>query len=775
METDARTLDTSPPRNPVARAFAWVVAGPAAPLIPLAWIAAAVLAVLYLPALAPEAGSLADFTPRDTPAIATEARSARVFGQPISRVAVVQRDPAGLSPAAQRETVAAAVDLTRHPRGQLLGALPLVNDPRVWRQGDEQATTAVTYLYFAPQTAWRDQVRLAEAYAAQRLTEPDASVAGVTGSVPARVAQEDAIAARLGAVEIATVVLVALILGVTFGSLLAPLVTLLAAGVAYVIGSRLVALAGRELGLTPPSEIDPLVVVLLLGIVADYAIFYLSGARERFALGGGRGKAARDTTAQLTPIILTAGLMVAAGTAALLAATQATFRAFGPGLAVSVLAGLVVSVTFIPAAMATFGRALYWPRGLRAPRPRDAERPGWLDRQRERIAHLATHRIAALGTVVVCVALLLVAASGLRWIGLGLDFISGLPPSSEPRQAAEAASAGFAQGILSPTEVLLQQPGVGTRTQQLASLEEAIAGQPGVAAVVGPREQPPDPSIPFAVATDMSAARYYVVFSTDPLGSSGIDTLASLQAAMPGLVSEAGLKDVRIGYAGDTAIAASTVDRTVGDLGRVGLAVIVIDVILLALFLRSLAAPLYLVAASVLALAAALGATTYIFRLLPGPDGLTYYVPFAASVLLISLGSDYTIFVVGRIWEERKIRPLRGAIETAVPKARSAVSVAAVTLALSFAMLAIVDLWSFRQLAVLLAAGVLIDAFFVRSLLVPALVALFGRTWTGEAAERRDDLPRGPGSRRGPSAPGSPAPRSAAPTHIDEPTRRRAA
>ncbi len=182
---------------------------------------------------------------------------------------------------------------------------------------------------------------------------------------------------------------------------------------------------------------------------------------------------------------------------------------------------------------------------------------------------------------------------------------------------------------------------------------------------------------------------------------------------------------------------------------------IVIDVILLVLFLRSLAAPLYLVAASVLALAAALGATTYFFRLLSGPEGLTYYVPFAASVLLISLGSDYTIFVVGRIWEERKVRPLRGAIETAVPRARSAVSVAAVTLALSFSMLAIVDLWSFRQLAFLLAAGVLIDAFFVRSLLVPALVALFGRTWTGEAAERRAEAAAGEAPRRTPPTPAS--------------------
>jgi RND superfamily putative drug exporter len=714
-----------------------VVAGPAAPLVPVAWIVAAVLAVLYLPALETGAGSLAAFTPKDTPAVAAEARAAELFGQPLSRTAVVQRDPDGLTAGVQRQTVGAAVELTRRPEAPLLGALPLVNDPRVWPHAGAAATTAVTYLYFAPGTSQGDEVGAAEAYARERLTLPTASVAGVTGTVPGRVAQEDAIAERLRAVEIATLVLVALVLGLTFRSLSAPVVTLLAAGVAYVIGSRLVALAGRELDLTPPAEIDPLVVVLLLGIVADYAIFYLSGARERLGAGERRGPAARETTARLTPIILTAGLMVAAGTAALLAATQPTFRSFGPGLTISVLAGLAVSVTMIPALLATFGRALFWPAGLEGVRRRArARRDGWPTRLRERIGLLATHRAAAAIIVLACVAVLGLAATGLRHAGLGLGLVSDLPASSEPRRAAEAAAAGFAPGILSPTEILLEQEDIGTRTAELDALQRSIEARSGVAAVLGPREQPADPSIPFTVASDLAAARYFVVLDADPLGSAGIDRLEALQSAMPGLLRQAGLDGARVGFAGDTAIAMHTVDKTVDDLGRVGIAVILIDVILLVLFLRGLAAPLYLVAASVLALAATIGVTAYLFRVLPGPDGLTYYVPFAASVLLVSLGSDYTIFVVGRIWEERKTRPLRGAIATAVPKARHAVSVAAIALALSFSMLAIVDLWSFRELAFLLTAGVLIDAFFVRSLLVPALVALFGRTWTGAAAER---------------------------------------
>ena len=106
-----------------------------------------------------------------------------MFGQPISRVAVVQRNPAGLSPDAQHQTVAAAVDLTQHPRAPLLGALPLIDDPRVWPDGGDQATTAVTYLYFTPSTPWAEQVRLARAYSQARLTHPGASVVGVTGAL----------------------------------------------------------------------------------------------------------------------------------------------------------------------------------------------------------------------------------------------------------------------------------------------------------------------------------------------------------------------------------------------------------------------------------------------------------------------------------------------------------------------------------------------------------------------------------------------------------------
>jgi RND superfamily putative drug exporter len=152
-----------------------------------------------------------------------------------------------------------------------------------------------------------------------------------------------------------------------------------------------------------------------------------------------------------------------------------------------------------------------------------------------------------------------------------------------------------------------------------------------------------------------------------------------------------------------------------------------VDLLLLVVFLRALVAPLYLLATSVLAVGASLGLTTWVFQDLLGRDGVIFYVPFAAAVLLVALGSDYNIFSVGYIWEEARRRPLPEALAAAVPRSTRAINAAGVTLAVSFALVALIPVAPFEELAFAVAVGVLIDAFVVRSLLVPALVSLVGR------------------------------------------------
>jgi RND superfamily putative drug exporter len=222
-------------------------------------------------------------------------------------------------------------------------------------------------------------------------------------------------------------------------------------------------------------------------------------------------------------------------------------------------------------------------------------------------------------------------------------------------------------------------------------------------------------------------ARFLVVLRKEPLDAKAIAILHRVEARMPDLLRRAQLGGVRVSYAGNTALASDTVHAVRKDGIRVSVVVLLVNLVLLALFLRAIWAPLYLLGASLLAVGAALGATTWIMQDGLTHDDVTYYVPFAAAVLLLSLGSDYNVFVVGRIWQAAREMPLREAIAHTAPRTSSAITTAGLTLGGSFALLALVPIRPMRELALALAIGVLLDTFVVRSLLVPSLLALFRR------------------------------------------------
>jgi putative drug exporter of the RND superfamily len=427
-------------------------------------------------------------------------------------------------------------------------------------------------------------------------------------------------------------------------------------------------------------------------------------------------------------------------------------------MALTAVVALVVSVTLVPALLAIFGRAILWPSSARmVPGQNEPpERPQVVaeapERRplRERIALFSTAKPVAAMVVLVTVAALIAAATGLRDMNLGFTLIRGLPESSSVRQAEAAAAQGFADGILAPTEILVEQDGIGAKREGLQRLEQLVAEEPGVAGVLGPGDEPEGVATNAVVSEDGSAARMAVILEEEPLGAAAIDWLRELDEQLPSLLDEAGLAGARTSLAGTTALAENTVSLTVDDLKRIALAALGVNLVLLVIFLRSLVAPLFLLASSVLALGATLGLTTYFFQDLLGNDQITYYVPFAAAVLLVSLGSDYNVFVVGRVWQEARKRPLREAIATAVPRASKTITVAGIALAASFALLAIVPLQAFAELGFALAVGVLIDAFVVRSLLVPALISLFGDVswWPGTRRIRRRRIGSGDAAAR---------------------------
>ena len=400
-------------------------------------------------------------------------------------------------------------------------------------------------------------------------------------------------------------------------------------------------------------------------------------------------------------------------------------KTFGPGIAGAVLLAMAVAVTFIPAALAILGDRVFWPSrpGREVSPARGAEelegRP-----LRSRVLRAASAR--PLNTALACVALLLAAASGLLHLRVGQTLIRGLPWGERDPSGVRA---GF-EGVRPRRPVADDDPGrvpgiVGRRTA-LLDLQRDIGELPGVALVVGPAQQPLDAQLGAVYSRTRNAVRYLIVFDADPLGAGAIRRLRVLRSRIDGLTASAGLPGARVSIAGDTALAEETVRLTGEDLRRVAPLTLLVVFGVLAIFLRALVAPLYLVASSVLALAASIGLTVFVFQDLLGYGELTYYVPFVASVLLVALGSDYNVFLAGRIWQEARTRPLREAVAVGGPRAASAITVAGLVLALSFAVLALVPVRPFRELAFLMSVGLVLDAFVVRSLLVPSLIALVG-------------------------------------------------
>jgi RND superfamily putative drug exporter len=736
------------PQRGVARGYAAVVVRGRWVVLALVAVAT-VLVMRELPGLAGSQAGLSGLVGRDNPAITAQIDAVQRFGLPLlSRTAVVQRDPEGLDPFIQADTILRALEVDKrtlvaggNPDSELLLAYPLINSPVLFPGAAEQYTSTVTYLFIAPTANLGEQDVIAADYAAT-LVQPDGGLVGSTGTIPVQAAQGRIVTDTLPLVELATLAAIALIVGFYFRSVAAPLITLLAAGVGYLVADRLIGFVGEATGLSAPSQLQPVVVALILGITTDYTIFFLSGLHRRLREGRDGREAVREAVAEYLPIVVVAGLTVAAGVATLMVAESALFQAFGPGLAISVITGLVVSITLVPALLAILGRWTFWPARTGRPlrdRPDESD-PAPAERapRPSRFLRAVGHRPVAGAVAALVLGLLVVASLPLAGLRAAVSPVDALPADDPARVAADAAAAGFAPGILAPTALVVAQPGITADPQRLAALERLLDDQPEVAGVLGPRDQPLPIELGLFLSPDRGAARFLLILDSDPLGAEAIDGLRALQQRMPALLAEAGLAGADVSYAGDTALGLSLVDGAADDLVRVTLAVVVVDLLLLVLFLRALVAPLYLLATSILAVTASLGLTTWVFQDLLGRDGVIFYVPFAAAVLLVSLGSDYNIFSVGYIWEEARRRPLPDALAVAVPRSTRAITVAGIALTASFALVALIPIAPFEELAFAVAVGVLVDAFVVRSLLVPALVSLVGRAsgWPGRRLAR---------------------------------------
>jgi RND superfamily putative drug exporter len=181
------------------------------------------------------------------------------------------------------------------------------------------------------------------------------------------------------------------------------------------------------------------------------------------------------------------------------------------------------------------------------------------------------------------------------------------------------------------------------------------------------------------------------------------------------------------GVDGYAAVAADVGSLSMHDLIRIIPIVMLVLALLLAVVLRSLIAPLYLVASVALSYLASLGFAVLVFVIIGGQDGINFVLPFFMFIFIMALGQDYNILVMTRIREEAHFAPIRIAVRHAVEATGTTVTSAGLILAGTFGVLTATGDTQIVEIGVGLAAGILLDTFFVRTLLVPSVAVLLGR------------------------------------------------
>jgi RND superfamily putative drug exporter len=230
------------------------------------------------------------------------------------------------------------------------------------------------------------------------------------------------------------------------------------------------------------------------------------------------------------------------------------------------------------------------------------------------------------------------------------------------------------------------------------------------------------------LSTNHTAARFEVILAGNPYGDEATDVVRALRDKLPG-----GEKAVS-GYPAVMTDLRDTMDR---DMFRSFSLVLIGIFVVLLLLLRALVAPVYLILTILLSYGATMGITRFASGVLFGTEALTWWVPFFIFVMLIALGMDYNIFLMGRVKEEVAKHGNREGVHQAVGATGAIITSAGIIMAGTFAAMMAGLVTGLRQLGMAVAVGVLLDTFVIRTVLVPAIAVLLDRWnwWPGKAPQ----------------------------------------
>ncbi len=516
---------------------------------------------------------------------------------------------------------------------------------------------------------------------------------------------------------IVTALLVLLLLGAIYRSPLIALVPLVVVGVAYTLAQALVYLYA-ESGATVSNNGTSILVVLMFGVGTDYCLLLVARYREELARHEDKHDAMARAVERAGPAILASGLTVALAMLVLLVAETGSIHTLGPVAAIGVLSALLAGLTLLPALLTIAGRRGFWPRRRLIAFAPDAPPPhqsGWW----RRIGQLVQERAGLALTVTVA----LFAIGGLGLLSYQEDY-STTTFFKKPTQAVagfKALEQAFPAGTLAPSTALVERAGGPVTRADLAAVRARLVRIKDVAAVVPAGQRTPNGRI----------GALAIVLGSDPYQSAALGVVPRMRAAVRGAVP-----GVTTLIGGGSAIQYDFAQSTARDLKLIVPLALGVIALILALLLEAILAPIVLIATVILSFFGTMGLSLLIIRYVVGDGGVNNQLPTYAFIFLVALGVDYTIFLMSRVREESREHGTKEGMLIALGATGPVITSAGIILAGTFAVLMTLPVTFTFDLGLIVALGILLDTFVVRTIMLPAAVELIGdRIWWPSTAQ----------------------------------------
>jgi RND superfamily putative drug exporter len=554
--------------------------------------------------------------------------------------------------------------------------------------------------------------------ALEPLVEDTGLTVQATGSVPQSVDQDESSQQTLAIVGIATIVLIVVLLALIFRSVIICLMPILVVFLVSSVATGFIAWANDIFDLKADNSIQVILLVVLYGIGTDYILFLLFRHRERLRQGADVRASVVHAMERAGEAIASAGGAVIVAFLALILSSLSIFRAIGPALAIAVGVTLLAVLTLVPAVITLLGRKLFWPSKK------------WMQEREghtfERLGDAVGRRpgVTAAATGLTLAALAVVAFG----FNASFDFNSSLPEDEESTQALETFQEHFAAGAAEPTPIMLTSTDNSPIDESdLTAFQQDLEGIEGVAQV-----------FPGRLSEDGTAAEVSVILDHDPVSDAAVE---DVKGPIRDAAHDAAPDGTEAFVGGTASVFADLQEAMARDYSVVFPVAALIIMLILALLLRSLVAPVYLMAAVGLGFAATLGATVIVFQHIGGEPGLIFLLPIYIYLFVTAIGTDYNILMIARLREEaREGKDPRAAAAEAIKHAGPTIAAAGVILAGTFATFMLGGNIFFESMGFALSFGILIAAFVMAMLFTPALTALIGHAawWPGHGDEKRE-------------------------------------